>query len=197
MRDERVNPANQFAHIAEGAATDRTLGDEAKPPFHLVQPGRVGRREMQMEARAMSEPRFHFSVRLDARFPDAKEARFLLRIFLFHEYLHVVHGITKASFEEVGKFANGLERADYMCDLYGVLHELDWETDEDPTLANDFDHYRRRLGDLIDLVLRTFWSFEPDAPLGILTNPSPLRRETSPSSPLQTVSFPLKGVVAC
>lgn len=106
-----------------------------------------------------------FSVRLDERFPDAAAARALLRIFLFHEYLHVVHGITKASVEEVGKFANGLERADYMCDLYGVLHELDWEVDEDPSLARDFDRFRRRLGDLIDLVVRSFWAFEPEGPM--------------------------------
>lgn len=106
-----------------------------------------------------------FSVQLGERFPDPVAARALVRIFLFHEYLHEVHGITKESYREVGKFPNALERADYICDLYGILHELDWEVDEDPQLAKDFERLKRRVAGLIDLVLRSFWAFEARPPL--------------------------------
>jgi hypothetical protein len=106
-----------------------------------------------------------FSVRLFDKFPDEIERRALVRVFLFHEYLHEVHGITKESYREIGKFPNALERADYMCDLYGVLHEVDLEADADHALHADFERYKRRVGDLIDLVLRSFWVFENPAPL--------------------------------
>jgi hypothetical protein len=106
-----------------------------------------------------------FSVRLEERFTDELDRHALARIFLFHEYLHEVHGITKESYREVGKFPNSLERADYMCDLYGVLHELDLESANDPTLVTDFERYRRRMSDLIDLVLRSYWIFERPAPM--------------------------------
>jgi hypothetical protein len=106
-----------------------------------------------------------FSLRLNDRFPDQSTARALVRIFLIHEYLHEVHGITKASYREVGKFPNGLERADYMCDLYGMLHELDMEASQDGTLRSDFEQFKRRIAELIDLVVRSFWAFEPTAPL--------------------------------
>lgn len=106
-----------------------------------------------------------FSVRLAERFPDAAAVRALVRIFLFHEYLHEVHGITKESYREIGKFPNALERADYMCDLYGILHELDWEVDEDPALEKDFNRFKRRVEELIDLVVRSFWAFESRPPL--------------------------------
>jgi hypothetical protein len=105
-----------------------------------------------------------FSVRLMQRFGNIETAKTLVRIFLFHEYLHEVHGITKETYRQVGKFPNGLERADYMCDLYGILHELDWEADEDRELRTDFEHYRRRLTELIDLVVRSYWVFEPQPP---------------------------------
>jgi hypothetical protein len=106
-----------------------------------------------------------FSVHLEEQFNDVAERVSLARIFLFHEYLHEVHGITKESYREVGKFPNALERADYMCDLYGVLHELDLESMTDPDLIRDFDRYKRRVSELIDLVLRSYWVFERPAPL--------------------------------
>lgn len=100
-------------------------------------------------------------VRLSERFPLPADAGALARMFLFHEYLHVVHGITKPTAAEVGKFANGLEHADYMCDLYAILHELDFEAEEEPVEFRTFPSIQRRLVALIDLVIRSFWAFEP------------------------------------
>lgn len=101
----------------------------------------------------------------ERQFPDATDRRSLARIFLFHEYLHLVHGITKASATEVGKFANGLEHADYLSDLYGILHEIDFECETNPALRTDFNAFQLRAAHLIDLVVRSFWAFEPKAPL--------------------------------
>jgi hypothetical protein len=101
----------------------------------------------------------------ERHFPEPSDRKSLIRIFLFHEYLHLVHGITKASAREVGKFANGLEHADYLSDLYGILHELDWEADEQPALRSEFRAFQRRAAELINLVIRSFWAFEPPAPL--------------------------------
>ena len=43
---------------------------------------------------------------------DAERLRQLIRLFLFHEYLHLYHSITKHTAEEVGKFSNCLEYLD-------------------------------------------------------------------------------------
>lgn len=94
------------------------------------------------------------------------DSRTLVRLFLFHEALHVVHGITKSKVEEVGKFANGLEHVDYTADLYAVLHELHRAGQEDPGLINNFEMMRRHIASLIDLVIRSFWAFEDPSPLG-------------------------------
>lgn len=106
-----------------------------------------------------------FLVNLDRAFGgDLTAARTLVRLFMFHEALHVAHGITKAKVEEIGKFANALEHVDYTADLYAVLHELDRAVDEDPSLAS-FERLKAHAADLIDLVIRSFWAFEDPAPL--------------------------------
>lgn len=106
-----------------------------------------------------------FLVSLDRAFGgDLIAARTLVRLFMFHEALHVAHGITKAKVEEIGKFANGLEHVDYTADLYAVLHELDRAVDEDPSLAT-FEQLKAHAAGLIELVIRSFWAFEDPAPL--------------------------------
>ena len=102
----------------------------------------------------------HLVVGIGDRFPVRADALALARIFLFHEYLHVVHGITKPTAAEVGKFANSLEHADYMCDLFGILHELDLEGEEAGADFRLFSAVQRRVVQLIDLVVRSYWAFE-------------------------------------
>lgn len=106
-----------------------------------------------------------FLVNLDRAFNgDLNASRTLVRLFMFHEALHVAHGITKAKVEEIGKFANGLEHVDYTADLYAVLHELDRAVDEDPSLT-DFERLKSHAADLIDLVIRSFWAFDDEPPI--------------------------------
>lgn len=55
---------------------------------------------------------------------DDRELTQLIRLFLFHEYLHSHHSLTKYNAEGVGRFANVLERLDYMADLYACTDPL-------------------------------------------------------------------------
>jgi hypothetical protein len=101
---------------------------------------------------------------LRAQEGDLNAMRRLIRLFMFHEALHVAHGITKARVEEVGKFPNALEHVDYAADLYAIVHELDrWQARE-PIDVSDHRVLRERVAELIDVVVRSFWAFEPSSP---------------------------------
>ena len=91
--------------------------------------------------------------------PERLEA--LIRLFLFHEYLHTYHSLTKYTAEEVGKFANCLERIDYGADLYALLHQIDFLTRTTALEASEPEMVRLALIEQIDLILRSFWAFEP------------------------------------
>jgi hypothetical protein len=107
-----------------------------------------------------------FLLKLDQAFNgNLDDGRALVRLFFFHESLHVAHGITKSKVEEVGKFANGLEHVDYTADLYGILHEIDLSVEEAPPILADFDAFKRLTAHLIELVLRSLWTFEDPPPL--------------------------------
>ena len=54
--DERLDLAHQIRDAAERAPLDRPLAEQAEPPLHLVQPGRVGGCEVQMEAWPRRQP---------------------------------------------------------------------------------------------------------------------------------------------
>lgn len=88
--------------------------------------------------------------------------RQLIRLFLFHEYVHLFHSIGKHTAEEVGKFANCLEHVDYTADTYALLHQLDLTRFTDPTLAQ-FQPMRAFLVDQIELAISSFWAFDADA----------------------------------
>jgi SMODS-associated and fused to various effectors sensor domain len=95
------------------------------------------------------------------------ELQKLVRLFLFHEYLHTYHSLTKYNAAEVGRFPNGLERIDYMSDLYAALHELDFTASNyqmRDSVRSD-EGAQRFLVDTIDLMIRSMWAFEPSGPL--------------------------------
>ena len=94
---------------------------------------------------------------------DDERLRQLIRLFLFHEYLHLYHSIGKHTAAEVGKFANCLEHVDYTADTYALLHQLDWtRVHERQKVATDEDK-RRFLADQIELALLSFWAFDEAA----------------------------------
>ena len=60
--DERLDLAHQIRDAAERAPLDRPLAEQAEPPLHLVQPGRVGGCEVQMEAWPRRQPLLDLGV---------------------------------------------------------------------------------------------------------------------------------------
>ena len=92
---------------------------------------------------------------------DEEELRLLVHLFLFHEYLHDYHSLTKYTADEVGKFANCLEHIDYTADVYALLHQLDWASIYDRRKVTDPAATKEFLASQIDLVIRSFWAFEP------------------------------------
>ncbi|GAB3243232.1 hypothetical protein GCM10027346_39930 [Hymenobacter seoulensis] len=90
-----------------------------------------------------------------------EELRKLVRLFLYHEYLHDYHALTKYNAAEVGRFPNCLERIDYAADLYALLHEWDYAQIYNRDEVDTDDKARQFLVDTIDLMIRSIWAFEP------------------------------------
>lgn len=85
--------------------------------------------------------------------------RELIRLFLFHEYLHRYHSITKHTAGEIGKFANCLEHLDYAADSYAILHQLDLARRLDGGLLDD-QPARLFLAAQVELAIKSFWAFD-------------------------------------
>lgn len=90
---------------------------------------------------------------------DDERLRELIRLFLFHEYLHRHHSITKHTAGEIGKFANCLEYLDYAADSYAILHQLDLARRLDGGLLND-QQARLFLAAQVELAIKSFWAFD-------------------------------------
>lgn len=93
---------------------------------------------------------------------DYHRLQMLIRLFLFHEYVHLFHSIGKHTAAEVGKFANCLEHIDYTADTYALLHQLDLSRYEDHTLGQ-FVPMQKFLVNQVELAIRSFWAFDADA----------------------------------
>lgn len=92
--------------------------------------------------------------------------RRLVRLFVFHESLHEHHALTKYTAAAVGRFANCLERIDYMADLYAALHELDYVVrhDHERDLSSETAQHEE-LKRILDDVLRSHWAFVAAPPV--------------------------------
>jgi hypothetical protein len=88
------------------------------------------------------------------------ELRKLVRLFLYHEYVHDFHSLTKYNATDVGRFPNCLERIDYAADLYALLHELDFASIHNRTSVDSEDKVREFLVATIDLMTRSMWAFD-------------------------------------
>lgn len=88
---------------------------------------------------------------------DDDELKQLIRLFLFHEYLHIHHSLNKYNVDGIGRFANCLERLDYMADLYALLHQLDYALLYESELAKGKE--KEFIENQLDLILRSTWAF--------------------------------------
>ena len=62
MFDEQIDFSHQVFDVGEGAATNRLLSDDTKPALDEIEPGSIGRREVDMKARPASQPGFDFRM---------------------------------------------------------------------------------------------------------------------------------------
>ena len=53
---EQLDAVDKLLNVSERPALDGALTDDAEPTFDLIEPGRVSRREVNMESRPLSEP---------------------------------------------------------------------------------------------------------------------------------------------
>ena len=69
--DESFDFGNKFFDASEGTPTDGLLGDDVEPDFYLVEPGRVGGREVQVVTGAGGQPALdaRMLVGIAPRFP--------------------------------------------------------------------------------------------------------------------------------
>lgn len=144
---EEANPFPQLPPIWEVVDYDDGVDPEPYPGSEY------GRDATKNEWR-LSDP---LLVSLSRASKDDAELRQLIRLFLFHEYLHTHHSLTKYTAEGVGRFANCLERLDYEADLYAILHQIDWAAIHED--ARDREH--EFLQEQLDLLLRSAWAFVP------------------------------------
>ncbi len=93
---------------------------------------------------------------------DIVRVRQLARAFFWHEYLHDHQGLTQHTAAGVGAFPNCLERIDYIADVYGVLHQVDFLL-RSGRAAGD-EAIVKALADAITDALDSFWTFEPPPP---------------------------------
>ena len=59
---EALDSADQLLHLTEGAASNGALGDDVEPDLDLVEPGSVGRREVDVETWMFGQPHFDLGV---------------------------------------------------------------------------------------------------------------------------------------
>ena len=62
MLDEALDVSDESLGAGEGTSANSLLGNEAEPAFDLVEPGRIGRGEMQVVAGTPSEPSADFGM---------------------------------------------------------------------------------------------------------------------------------------
>ena len=62
MLDKGLYLLHEFLDAAERAAPDCTLGDQPKPPFHLIKPRGISGREVNLISRPLCQPGTHLRV---------------------------------------------------------------------------------------------------------------------------------------
>lgn len=96
---------------------------------------------------------------------DPESLKRLIRLFLFHEYLHDFHSLSKYRAAEVGRFQNCLEHIDYTADSYAMLHQLDIQRTLDHGEVDDEDKQKRYIEQQVRLAVGSFWAFQPSPPI--------------------------------
>ncbi|MEW5918582.1 MAG: SAVED domain-containing protein, partial [Gemmatimonadota bacterium] len=95
---------------------------------------------------------------------DESKLEPLVRLFLFHEYVHQHHSLTKYTAANVGKFANALERLDYTADTFAIFHEIDFQHYLQLASGASPPDVKQSLAAQVEQILLSFWAFDGPPP---------------------------------
>ncbi|MEM9919263.1 MAG: SAVED domain-containing protein [Bacteroidota bacterium] len=100
-----------------------------------------------------------FIISLRKRFEQEKEFQQAIRMFLFHESLHITqHLLTSNNSSGIGGFPKVVEAADYQADVWAMFYEYKYTAlNNRKALENPRDYFLS----LINTAIHTMWSFFP------------------------------------
>jgi hypothetical protein len=80
-----------------------------------------------------------------------------LRMFIFHEALHIHQGLTNFTAFNIGRFPRVLEEADYIADVWAMIHEYSFsKTHYSQETKNEKEFFKK----MIDVASKTMWAFD-------------------------------------
>ncbi len=90
---------------------------------------------------------------------DRDKARILraLRMFIFHEALHIHQGLTNYTALNIGRFPRVLEEADYIADVWAMIHEYSYSR---MYSSQETKNEKEFFKSLIDVASKTMWAFD-------------------------------------
>ncbi len=95
---------------------------------------------------------------LQQRIEDEPKVLRAIRLFLFHEALHLeTHGVTGSTARKIGQFPKVVETLDYQADVYALLYEYAFFHSPE---KGDFEPSKTFILSAIDLMLETMWAFD-------------------------------------
>lgn len=80
-----------------------------------------------------------------------------LRLFIFHETLHIYQSLTNYTAEGIGRFPRILEEADYVADVWAMLHEFSFSK---MYYASDASSPKEFFKEMIETAIETMWAFD-------------------------------------
>jgi len=89
---------------------------------------------------------------------DRDKAKILraLRLFIFHEALHIHQVLTNYTAFNIGRFPRVLEEADYIADVWAMIHEYSYSKMHYSEANNEKEFFK----EMIDVASKTMWAFD-------------------------------------
>ena len=134
--------------IAETILSNSTLSDETKEAsdgFYISEND-----EWQIS------DRFIFNIKNRLKNDEGKVMR-ALRLFIFHEAMHIKQSLTNYTAGNIGRFPRVLEEADYMADVWAMLHEYAYSK---MYHASDVTTDKEFFKEIIEIATMTMWAFD-------------------------------------
>lgn len=134
--------------VAETILSNSTLSDETKEAsdgFYISEND-----EWQIN------DRFIFNIKNRLKNDEGKVMR-ALRLFIFHEAMHIKQSLTNYTAGNIGRFPRVLEEADYMADVWAMLHEYSYSK---MYHAEDLTKDKEFFKEIIEIATMTMWAFD-------------------------------------